>query len=134
MRVRIYIFNIILSCFVLVTCRANNQQTQKIEHQQEEIDLVHPPAIELPELIESPKIDYPAEANFYGKDARVHVSATIDQNGEIIDVKILKSPNVVFNRYADSLAYKFKFKPGTIDGTPAKLTISWPIIFKYSGN
>ena len=124
---RLLLYITIFAAFV--SCQSKKKQEPVNIVESDTLSLVHP-NIKMPKVIEKPNIDYPEEVLAIKKRVIVYVNAEIDKHGNIHNVKVIKSPDSLLNKYAIELAYKFKFEPGKIDGVPTDLTIAWPIEFK----
>ena len=82
-----------------------------------------------PTMIFQPIILYPNNATAYGKSAKVFVSGLIDTLGNVVSVRIVKSPDKLFNKEALRLAKQYKFNPITYGGIKKRVCVSWPINF-----
>ena len=74
--------------------------------------------------------DYPYELKRNGVTGVVSLSFEVNEKGEVVDPKVLKSTNPQFEQPALDAIVKWKFKPGRKDGAPAKMKIAIPLQFK----
>ncbi len=56
-----------------------------------------------------PQIRFPQELLSHSSEARVYVNILIDSAGDVCSANILKSTDSLFNKYALSYAWKYKF-------------------------
>ena len=74
---------------------------------------------------------YPEAAKAVGAQGVVFVQVTVGINGNVKDVKILKSfGNSACDEAAIAAAKKWRFKPGTINGKPSEMTRTIPFNFR----
>lgn len=69
------------------------------------------------------KPPYPAESQELEEEGTVTLGITTDDNGSVVDIKIIKSSG--FTRLDDAAKQAFgrcEFNPGTVDGVPEKTT------------
>jgi D-alanyl-D-alanine endopeptidase (penicillin-binding protein 7) len=104
-----------------------------------------------PELIESSGPEYPKEALKYKYTATVILKVTVDEKGDVAhaealelavfsndkdgrEIKTTKEENEkiykAFEKSSLLAVYKWKFKPGTIGGKPAKVEVKIPVKFR----
>jgi len=77
------------------------------------------------------KPPYPATLKSQGIEGDVPIMVTVDANGKVIKVKILKeSPYPEFNEAARAHALSDEFEPATRDGVPMETTLSYTIRFR----
>lgn len=74
-------------------------------------------------------IKYPEIAKRAGIQGKVLVRAYIDEKGNVVDVKILKSAHEALDSAAVSAVLKTKFKPGMLNGKTVKTQVAIPIVF-----
>jgi TonB family protein len=77
-------------------------------------------------------IIYPEIARKAGIEGRVYVQAFINENGEVIKVKILKGIGGGCDEAAANAVKRVKYMPGMYNGTPVKMQVTVPVIFKLS--
>lgn len=75
-------------------------------------------------------ISYPEEAKENNIEGKVYVLADINEEGLVEKSKIIKSVNPLLDKAATDAVKKVKFSPGKQDGTPVKVEVAIPIIFK----
>jgi len=127
------ISDLIATLIILSIISCNDRSFQKGgNNQNTENQTISDPFIKMPEVISKPDIEYPVKMINYGKEVIVYVSARIDLDGNVNDVKVVKSKNSAFNKYAINYAYEYKFKPGEKDGKKTEMYISWSIDFKLN--
>jgi len=61
---------------------------------------------------------YPSAAIARGLEGAVLVQYDVTTEGQVTNVTVLESTHSVFNRAAIAAAYRFKYKPRTVDGVP----------------
>jgi protein TonB len=74
--------------------------------------------------------EYPYELKRNGVTGVVSVSFEVDEKGNVVDPKVLKSSNPQFEQPALDAIVKWKFKPAMKDGAPVKIKIAIPLQFK----
>jgi protein TonB len=82
-----------------------------------------------PVLVSKPKAEYPEIAKKMGLEGRVFVQLDVDTTGIVVDAKIIKSSNEIFNQAALSAAKRLRFKPAETRGMKIPVRIVWPIVF-----
>lgn len=75
-------------------------------------------------------IEYPEIAKRAGVEGKVYVLAFVDERGNVTSAKILKGIGAGCDEAAIDAVRKTKFKPGKQRGTPVKVQVSIPIVFK----
>lgn len=75
-------------------------------------------------------IAYPAEAKENKVEGKVIVTAVIDEKGDAVKLKVLKSVGYGCDEAAIEAVKKTKFLPGKKDGKTVKVQITIPIMFK----
>lgn len=79
------------------------------------------------------KLNYPEEAQRIGKEGKVVLSFVIEKNGEISDLKIIKSVGFGCDEEAIRVVKKMpKWKPGMQGGRPVRVRFVLPLSFKLS--
>ncbi len=61
---------------------------------------------------------YPTRAAARGLEGSVLVQYDVTTSGQVVNVVILESSDRIFNKTAIAAAYRFKYKPKTVDGIP----------------
>jgi protein TonB len=74
--------------------------------------------------------DYPEDLRRAGIAGVVTVSCTIDEKGNVVDAKVVKSSNPEFATPALNALSRWKFKPAKKAGNPVPIKVSFPIQFK----
>lgn len=90
---------------------------------------------EMPELVGGlksiqQKIIYPNTAKQNGIEGKVYVLAFIDENGNVVEAKIIKGIGGGCDEAALNAVKETKFIPGKQRGKPVKVQVSIPIVFK----
>lgn len=90
---------------------------------------------EMPEVIGGlasiqSKITYPEIAKRAGIEGKVYVLAFIDEDGNVANAKIIKGIGAGCDEAALDAVKQTKFTPGRQRGTPVKVQVSIPIVFK----
>ncbi len=76
-------------------------------------------------------IRYPQNARKENIQGRVVLSAVIDEEGTVTNVKVTKSLHPDCDKEAVRVAYTMpKWKPGTLMGKPVKCRMTMPVLFK----
>jgi len=73
---------------------------------------------------------YPESLRREGIAGVVTVSCTIDEKGNVIDPKVVKSTNSAFSSPAIDALSHWKFKPAKKGGNAVPIKVSFPIQFK----
>jgi TonB family protein len=76
------------------------------------------------------KIKYPEIAKRAGIEGKVYVLTFIDENGNVLNAKIIKGIGGGCDEAALDAVYQTKFNPGKQDGKPVKVQVTIPIMFK----
>jgi TonB family protein len=86
---------------------------------------------EQPALVSHPPIRYAPEMQKLRIGGTVLVEATIDSAGRVLPatVKIVQSPNPVFDAEAKRVVLGAVYRPARVGGRPARVTIRQPITF-----
>lgn len=82
----------------------------------------------------SQEIRYPAAAKEAGVEGRVFVQFVVDEQGNVIDEKIVRGVSPELDAEALRVVRQARFEPGTHDGNPAKVVFSLPISFKLDAD
>lgn len=84
-----------------------------------------------PELLSRPSIRYAPEMQALRIGGTVIVEATLDPTGRIVpaSMKIVQSPNPVFDAEAKRVTAASVYRPAKINGSAARVTIRQPITF-----
>jgi TonB family protein len=86
---------------------------------------------EPPVLISHPPIRYAAEMQALRIGGTVIVEATLDTTGRVLPptVKVVQSPNPVFDTETKRVVLAAVYRPARIGGRPARVTIRQPVTF-----
>lgn len=76
------------------------------------------------------KIIYPDEAKIKKVEGKVYVRAFIDENGNVVGTQLMKGIGSGCDETAMKAIEQTKFKPASQNGTPVKVQVSIPIVFK----
>ena len=76
------------------------------------------------------KITYPEIAKRAGVEGKVYILAFVDESGNVTKAQILKGIGAGCDEAARDAVLQTKFKPGKQRGTPVKVQVSIPIVFK----
>ncbi|NWF89390.1 MAG: energy transducer TonB [Ignavibacteriaceae bacterium] len=75
-------------------------------------------------------IKYPELAKRAGIQGKVYVLAFIDEQGDVVNARIIKGIGAGCDEAALFAVKQVKFKPGRQEGKPVKTQVSIPIVFK----
>jgi len=75
-------------------------------------------------------ITYPEIAKRAGVEGKVYVLAFVDERGTVTNAKIIKGIGAGCDEAAIDAVLQTRFKPGKQRGTPVKVQVSIPIVFK----
>ncbi len=96
-------------------------------------DAGRPPRIELPRPLAEISPEYPVHARRRGIEGVVVIRVTISPSGEPVDTTIVSpSAHAQLNEAAVSAVRAARFRPGTIDESPAEMSVSIRIVFEVS--
>jgi iron complex outermembrane recepter protein len=93
-----------------------------------------PPEVAAPQVIESVKAMYPADALAAHTEANVWLLGTVSVEGRITDVKVTESGGPSFDQSAIEALRKWRFKPATRDGVPFEAVVRVPFRFVLAGH
>ncbi len=111
---------------------------ETVDFSEEDIPPPPPPSqvFEIYEVSEEPKLlvnvqpEYPEIARQAGLEGKVIVEAIIDENGNVIDARVVYSDNEIFNKAALDAMRKMRYKPAKHKGIPVKVKIRQPFVFR----
>jgi protein TonB len=87
---------------------------------------------ELPRPKRIVRADYPAEARKKGIEGKVILQLTIDETGNVTNVKVIQGIDSELDRTSQEAARSFLFEPAKLDGvamaTVIQFTYNWKII------
>jgi TonB family protein len=78
----------------------------------------------------TPSVEYPPRAREIGVQGALEAIITIDRNGEVAKVEIVKSPHPSISEEAKRVIATWRFKPAKIKGVPVKVRRIQTIEFK----
>lgn len=78
------------------------------------------------------RIQYPEAACTQEIEGRVFVQLVVDKNGQVQDAEVTRSAHPLLEEEALRVIRESRFRPGTEDGAPVKVTMSLPVIFRLS--
>ena len=87
------------------------------------------PGRENPVPVRTVPPEYPHELKSHNVSGLVMVKCTIDEQGNVGEVNVVKSSNEQFDRFATDALKKWKFKPAKQDGTAISVQVTIPIKF-----
>lgn len=92
---------------------------------------------EQPELIGgmsalNEEVEYPDFARKAGIEGRVFVQFVVDENGNVTQPTVLRSPHKLLSEEALRVVKEMKFKPGKQRGKSVKVKMSLPVTFKLN--
>lgn len=80
-------------------------------------------------------IIYPKEAKEKGIEGKVYVNFTIEADGSIGDIKVIRGVHPLLDNEAVRVVKSFpKWKPGTQRGKPVRVSYNLPITFRMSNS
>ncbi|NVI99640.1 TonB family protein [Myxococcus sp. AM009] len=82
-----------------------------------------------PTVASEVKIPYPEEARRAGVEGTVTLSITIDHEGKVVAVKLLKGPGYGLNEAARDAIRRFRFKPAIKAGEPVSTEMKYAYTF-----
>lgn len=89
---------------------------------------------EAPRPLRNPAPEYPAELKSEGVKAKVILAVFIDENGDISEVKVIRSNDDRFSEVAaNSVRNNWKFSPATLAGKPVACKLNIPVRFEPDG-
>lgn len=87
---------------------------------------VHQPRLtRAPQLLEAAPAEYPQEALAAGLMAEVGLLLTIDSQGSVSEVSVLRPAGHGFDQAAMAALRRFRFSPGEVDGKPAPVQLEY---------
>jgi periplasmic protein TonB len=78
------------------------------------------------------KITYPEIAKRASVEGKVYILAFVDENGNVTKATVLKGIGAGCDEAARDAVLGTKFKPGKQRGTPVKVQVSIPVVFKLN--
>ena len=84
-------------------------------------------------LLTNPKLKYPPAALRAGQEADVAMSLTVDTNGRVIQMKLIRSAGGGFDEAASEAAAKLHFAPAEKKGSKVAVRMLWTCRFRIEG-
>lgn len=78
-----------------------------------------------PRVREEVRLEYPAEAREAEVDGEVELLVTVDVNGRVVAVKVLRGRGYGLDEAAVQAIQQSRWEPGVRDGAPAMLTVRY---------
>ncbi len=79
------------------------------------------------------RLQYPPEAKDKGLQGRVTVQFTVEKDGSVTGVKVLRGVHPILNEEAVRVvSLSPKWTPGTVRGEPARVVYNFPLVFQLS--
>lgn len=92
-----------------------------------DLDTIPNPTLQVPP-------NYPADLKRKGVEGFVEIGFVVDENGLVVNARVLSSSQREFEQAALLAVAKWKFKPGKKGGKSVKTNMSVPINFSLNGN
>jgi protein TonB len=90
---------------------------------------------EKPKPKRTPEPDYPPDLKSQGIEGDVMVLASIDVEGKVTDVKVIKgTPYPAFDEAARAAVLKYEYEPATRDGVATTYQLSFTVRFRLKEN
>jgi len=90
---------------------------------------------EKPKPRKAPEPEYPADLKSQGIEADVMVLASIDVDGKVTSVTVIKeAPYAAFNEAARAAVLTYEYEPATRDGVPTMYQLSFTVRFRLKDN
>jgi periplasmic protein TonB len=90
---------------------------------------------ERPRPRKTPEPEYPPDLKSQGIEADVMVLASIDADGKVTSVKVIKeAPYPTFNEAARAAVLTYEYEPATRDGVPTPYQLSFTVRFRVKDN
>jgi len=85
-----------------------------------------------PRVIYAPEPEFSEQARKAGVQGTILLTVTVDADGDVADVKVVKGLGSGLDEKAIEAVRKWKFKPGTEDGTPVRSEVAVEVSFHLS--
>lgn len=76
---------------------------------------------------------YPQELYDSDTEGQVFVEFKVDKTGRVLGVKILEETHELFGKAVVEAVMRWKFLPGTVDGTEVHFRVHLPVTFRIDG-
>jgi protein TonB len=83
----------------------------------------------MPRLLRDSKPEYPEEARKRGVEGKVVLEVIVDENGEVLSAKVLRSVDAMLDQAALVAVKGLRFSPATKDGRPVSVKITYTFAF-----
>ena len=138
MKKRIFIFSVLWAMMFIASAQEVNVSSTKEADDDRIYDIVEVNA-EFPGGDEamykwlSENIKYPTAAREKGISGRVYAQFVVNRDGSIVDIEILRSPDISLSKETKRLLKKMpKWKPATQGGKPVRCNFRLPIKFNLN--
>ena len=138
MKKRIFIFSVLWAMMFIASAQEVNVSSTKEADDDRIYDIVEVNA-EFPGGDEamykwlSENIKYPTAAREKGISGRVYAQFVVNRDGSIVDIKILRSPDISLSKETKRLLKKMpKWKPATQGGKTVRCNFRLPIKFNLN--
>ena len=88
------------------------------------------PVLQAPRLIEFVEAEYPPGAEIDGQEASVELEITVDTEGAVTDVRVVKGVGPAFDEAATRAARQFRFEPAQREGVRVPARIGYRYVFE----
>lgn len=116
--------------FPLTTAGAVSTAAADAEHVRQPVRYDPDAGMTAPKIIHKVNPVYPEEAKKNGTQGTVVCETLIDDHGEVVDVKVVETPDEVFNQPTIDAIGQWKFEPATKDGKP--VDVIYTLTVKYA--
>lgn len=86
--------------------------------------------ITFPRLISAPQPTYPMMAQIAHAEGYIWVAFIVNESGNVEQANALQDPDSAIAEAAVNAVMKWKFAPGRIDGSPARIILTVPVSFE----
>ncbi len=75
---------------------------------------------------------YPHEARAGGRNGEVHVEFVVDEAGRVVNPRVVRSSDRVFDEPTLRAVSKWRFEPGRLQGTIVRFRMAVPVVFNFN--
>jgi TonB family protein len=75
---------------------------------------------------------YPESAKAAGVEADVLVELIVDERGDVESARVVRHAGYGLDEAAIVAARRWRFSPRTVNGRPARVRLSWPVVFELT--
>ncbi|HWZ94438.1 MAG TPA: TonB family protein [Opitutaceae bacterium] len=86
-----------------------------------------------PEAVRQPHPIYPIDAKNTGKSGEVVVAFVVDESGRVLNPRVVRSTDPIFEEATLNAVKQWRFAPGTLHGVPVHFRMSVPVAFTLDG-